>query len=142
MTTLTYAKICAILAVFFAGMNLHQLTSSYAYLSGKIEEFRLAMKDEPGVARLGTLSMIFYFAMPSAFLLLLRQAEIPVYALAVLAGRFLMTAWVGLWTEKAILSEGPGYTPAKHSVGKVDNGLNILASVWIIWMLVFIRPEG
>ena len=45
LSALFFTKLSAVLTVLYAGMNLHQITSSYAYLSEKIEQFRIVLAE-------------------------------------------------------------------------------------------------
>jgi hypothetical protein len=128
-------KFSAVLTVIFAGMNVHQLTSSYAYLVAKAEEFRVAVSEENGLPRLARLNIIFYVALPFTYLALLRFASLETKFIALLALKFIVTASLDLWVEKRILTGGE-YTLAQHYMSRADNVLNIASAAAVIRFLL------
>jgi hypothetical protein len=132
---LILAKFAVVLTVIYAGMNIHQLTSSYGYLVAKAEEFRTAVTEEGGLPRLARLNIIFYVLMPFAYLALLRFSTVPSPIVAVLALKFMITGSLDLWVERRILT-GQAYSLAQHYLSRVDNLLNIAAAMAVIRVLL------
>ena len=132
---LIYAKISAVLTVLYAGLNVHQLTSSYQYLITKADEFRKALKEEEGNGKVIRLNIVFYVVVPLVYLLLLHFSMVPVIYLALLAIKFSMTASMDVWVEKRILS-GQNYTVVQHYLSRADNFLNIVAAVAVVRILL------
>src|SRR4051812_1479301 len=136
---LFFAKISAVLTVFYAGLNLHQLTCSYHYLLAKTEEFREAVTGEGGLTRLARLNLFFYVIIPGAYMALLKISAVHAMALAALGIKFMLTAFLEIRTEKDIIL-GKGYTPGQHLLGRADNFLNIAAAGTVIY-LILISPK-
>ncbi len=132
---LFFAKLSAVITVLYAGLNLHQLTSSFASLLAKAEEFRLAVTADGGVPRLSRLNILFYVFLPFAYLALLRFSNIQPGILAVLLAKFLVTAVLDLWVEKSILT-GRNFSITQHYLSRLDNLLNILAASVVIRFLL------
>ena len=134
LDALLFTKLSAVLTVLYAGLNLHQLTSSYAYLLEKIAQFRAVLADSQGAAGLIRLNLVFYVAIPLAYLGLLRQAAIAPWVLGALALKFAFTAIMDIRAERRILAGG-GYSPFQHAVGRIDNVLNLAAAAGVIRVL-------
>jgi hypothetical protein len=134
-TLLLLTKFSAVLTVIYAGLNIHQLTSPYAYLVAKAEEFRLAVMDSGGIPRLARLNILFYVVMPFAYLALLRLSALQIKMVAVLAIKFICSAAIDIWIERSILT-GKNYSLVQHYLSRVDNLLNLLASVWVVLSLL------
>jgi hypothetical protein len=129
------SKISAVLTVLYAGLNIHQLTSSYQYLLGKAEEFRGAIADEGGAPRLVRLNILFYFAIPFGYLALLSYTTLQVKFLVLLSVKFALTASLDLWVEKSLLT-GQEYSKTQHYCSRADNLVNIAAAVSVIYFLL------
>lgn len=129
------AKAAAVLTVLYAGMNVHQLTSSYDYLVIKSEEFRAAVTEEGGLPRLARLNIIFYVLMPFAYLVLLHYCAMPSPFIAILILKFMITGSLDLWVERRILT-GRAYSLAQHYLSRTDNLLNLASAVAVIRLLL------
>ncbi len=136
MSHIIYARICIVLTVGFAGLNVHQLLSPYEYVKGKIAELNDLVKDEGDIKGFNVVSMIFYFIVPAIYLFVLTKAEFIITGILILCSKFIISAALGLWTQKRIFTE-IGYTKKIHLIGKVDNFLNIMASVAVAYLLIF-----
>ncbi|HKP95844.1 MAG TPA: hypothetical protein VJ385_08820 [Fibrobacteria bacterium] len=148
LTLLFVTKLSTVLTVIYAGMNLHQLTSSYAYLSEKTEQFRAMLAESgpgrdpegpSGVAGLIRLNLVFYVVLPAAYLVLLKVSAVQPWALGLLALKFALTAFMDIRAERRIMVGGD-YSPRQHAVGRVDNILNLAAAGGVIFLLL--RPAG
>ncbi|GEM_PF-1750766 len=129
------AKASAVLTVLYGGMNVHQLTSSYAYLVDKSDEFRAAVTEEGGLPRLARLNIIFYVLLPFAYLSLLHYSSLPALLIAVLAVKFMITGSLDLWVERRILT-GQAYSLVQHYLSRADNLFNIFSAVAVIRFLL------
>ena len=129
-----FTKLSAVLTVLYAGLNLHQLTSSYAYLLEKIAQFRAVLADSKGAAGLIRLNLVFYVAIPLAYLGLLSQAAIESWVLGALTLKFAFTAFMDIRAERRILVGGE-YSPFQHAVSRIDNLLNLAAAAGVIYAL-------
>jgi hypothetical protein len=139
---LFFSKLSAVITVLYAGLNLHQLTSSFASLLAKAEEFRLAVIAEGGVPRLSRLNILFYAILPFTYLLLLRFSDIQAELLAVLLAKFFITAILDLWVEKSIIT-GRNFSITQHYLSRLDNLLNIAAAIAVIrFLLMGPTPPG
>jgi hypothetical protein len=136
MNHLIYAKICIILTVGLAGLNIHQLLSSYEYIREKISELHELIRDEAEVRGLNWISLTFYFVIPAIYLFILLKADFFTTGIIVLSSKFLLSAFLGIWTQKQIFTE-VGYTKKIHLIGKVDNFINVLASIAVAYFLLF-----
>ncbi len=137
MDPLALSRIAIIVTVIFAGLNLHQLTLSYAYFSERIAEIKKVMDGGEELSRIRWASIVLYFVLPGIYLLLLYFAQIaPVLLLAGVA-KFAATAGVGIYTEQTVFY-GKGYNEKLHALGKFDNALNALYSVAVLYSLI--RP--
>ena len=136
LSLLFLTKLSAVITVIYAGMNLHQLTSSHAYLVEKIEQFRFALAETEAVPRLLRLNLVFYVALPIAYLSLLRVSAVAGWVLAALALKFAVTATMDIRAERRIVA-GEGYTPMQHTVSRIDNVLNILTATGVIFFLLW-----
>lgn len=134
-TLLFITKIAAILTVLYAGINIHQLTSSYGYLQTKAEEFRSAITEAGGFPRLARLNLLFYIVLPFSYLTLLRCSSLHFRILAIIALKFMLTASLDLWIEKTILT-GKNYSSTQHNLSRLDNLLNITSATAIIYYLL------
>jgi hypothetical protein len=132
---LVFAKLAIVITVIYAGMNLHQLTSSHAYLVEKIEEFRLALAEMEAAPRLMRLNLVFYVALPMVFLAVLHAASVAEGILAALAIKFAVTAGLDIRSERRILA-GLGYTPMQHGVSRLDNAVNLAAAAATAYLLL------
>ncbi len=139
LSVLFFSKLSAVLTVLYAGMNLHQLTSSYAYLLGKIDQFRALLAQTGGGSGLIRLNLLFYVLFPVAYLALLRVAAVEPWVLGLLTAKFAFTAWMDIRAERRIVA-GLGYTPRQHTASKIDNVLNLIAAAAVIEVLV--KPAG
>lgn len=132
-----FIKLAMVLTVLYAGLNVHQLTSSHAHLNAKIEEFRKVLAETgtgaaPGLVRL---NLFFYVVLPLMYLILLRVAGVGEWALVALAIKFTVTAGMDVRSERRILA-GEAYTPMQHAVSRVDNLFNLLAAAAVVWLLL------
>ena len=136
MGHIIYARICIVLTVGFAGLNVHQLLSSYEYVKGKVAELNDLIRDEGGIKGLNTVSLIFYFVIPALYLFALTKANFFITGIVLLCSKFAVSAVLGLWTQKKIFTD-VGYTKKIHFMGKIDNFLNVMASVAVAYLLIF-----
>lgn len=136
---LFFTKISAVFTVIYAGLNIHQLTSSYNYLLTKAEEFRVAATEVGGLPRLTRLNILFYLVMPFTYLALLRFSALQSAFVAILALKFLLTATLDLWIEKSIII-GLTYTKTQHNLSRIDNLFNIAAATSIVYLLLIGPP--
>jgi len=134
LSALFLAKLSAVITVIYAGMNLHQLTSSYAYLLDKIAQMRALLDQSEAVPRLFGLNLFFYVVLPGIYLILLRAASLQTEALVLLAAKFAVTAVMDIRAERRIL-DGRGYTLSQHKLSRIDNVLNLAAAAAILYLL-------
>ncbi|MFC1583969.1 hypothetical protein ACFL5V_00320 [Fibrobacterota bacterium] len=125
-----------VLTVGFAGINLHQFLSSYKYIQDKISELKDLVQDDRDVRGLNLVSLVFYFILPTIYLIILAKARFFSTGVMLVLSKFMVTAALGMWTQKRVFTE-PGYTKRIHLLGKIDNFLNILVSVVIAYVLLF-----
>jgi hypothetical protein len=135
LTALFFAKLSAVLTVLYAGLNVHQLTSSYAYITEKIDQFRAALAESEGIPALVRLNLVFYVALPVAYLAVLKVSEMRTGVIALLALKFAFTAAMDILSERRILAGGE-YTPFRHAVSRADNVLNLLACAGVLCVLL------
>jgi hypothetical protein len=128
-------KLCAVLTVLYAGLNLHQLTSSYAHLQGKIEQFRAALAQAQGASGLIRLNLLFYVALPIAYLSLLWVSRVEPWVLGLLAIKLAVTAAIDIRAERRIVANGE-YTPMQHGLSRVDNAFNLAAAAGVVYQLI------
>ena len=129
------AKFAVVLTVVYAGLNVHQLTSSYDHLNAKIEEFRKVLAESETAPGLIRLNLFFYLVLPLLYLILLRVAGVAEWALITLAMKFAVTAGLDVRSERRIIA-GEAYTPMQHTVSRVDNVLNLLAAGAAVLLLL------
>jgi hypothetical protein len=138
LTALFFAKLSAVLTVLYAGLNVHQLTSSYAYIADKIDQFRAALAESEAVPALVRLNLVFYVVLPLAYLAVLKVSEMRSGVIVLLAVKFALTASMDILSERRILAGGE-YTPFQHAVSRVDNILNLLASSAVLCVLLGLK---
>lgn len=129
------AKFALVLTVIYAGLNVHQLTSSHAHLNAKIEEFRKVLAESETAPGLIRLNFFFYLVLPLLYLILLRAAGVAEWALIVMSMKFAVTAGLDVRSERRIIA-GEAYTPMQHSVSRVDNVFNLLAASAVVLLLL------
>ncbi len=133
---LLLSKFSVVLTVIYAGLNIHQVTSSYEYLLSKAAEFRSILAEAEGIPKLARLNIFFYVVLPFSYLLLLSYTGLPNFIVVILAIKFITTALLDIWFEKRILTE-KDYTITHHNISRMDNLLNIGAAVMILWIIVY-----
>ena len=131
------AKFAVVLTVLYAGLNVHQLTSSHAYLNARIEEFRKVLAESQAPPGLIRLNLFFYVVLPLLYLILLRVAGVAEWALIALAMKFAVTAGMDVRSERRIIA-GEAYTPMQHAVSRVDNVFNLIVAAAVVFLLL--RP--
>jgi uncharacterized membrane protein len=131
------SKFAVVLTVLYAGLNVHQLTSTHAYLNAKIEEFRKVLAETETAPGLVRLNLVFYVVLPLLYLILLRVAGVAEGALIALAMKFAVTAGMDVRSERRIIA-GEAYTPMQHAVSRVDNVFNLAAAAAVV--AVLLRP--
>ncbi len=136
MSQLMYVKICMVFTVGFAGLNIHQLMASYDYVKEKVKEFKSIVQEESDTFRVNSVSILFYFIIPSLYLFILLKANFFITGLIFLASKFFLSAILGIWTQKRILS-GNNYSKTVHMISKCDNLLNIIISSVVIYLLLY-----
>jgi hypothetical protein len=136
MSQLLYAKICMVITIGFAGLNIHQFMSPYDYVQKKIREFREFVSSEGNVSRINTVSFLIYFFFPAAYLFILFKAGFFTQGLFVLITKFAISAGLGLWTQKKVLADS-GYSRRLHWLGKFDNFFNIVIAAGVAYLLIF-----
>jgi hypothetical protein len=129
-------KFAVVITVLYAGLNLHQLTSSYVHLNSKIEEFRKVLAETETAPGLIRLNLVFYVVLPLLYLILLRVAGVAEWALIALAMKFAVTAGMDVRSERRIIA-GEAYTPMQHAVSRVDNVFNLAAAAAVVTALLF-----
>ena len=139
LSLLFFTKLSAVLTVLYAGMNLHQLTSSYAYLLEKIEQFRAVLAESQGASSLVRLNIVFYVVMPLCYLGLLSQSSVASWVLGALTLKFAFTAFMDIRAERRILAGGE-YSPLQHAISRTDNVLNLAAAACVLYALF--KPAG
>jgi hypothetical protein len=139
MSALFFAKVSIVLTVLYAGLNVHQLTSTHAYISEKVERFRAALAGSDGNPALVRLNLVFYVVLPLAYLAVLKVSEMKTGALCALAAKFACTAVMDIRSERRILAGGD-YTPFHHAISRIDNTANLAAAASILYLLF--RPAG
>ncbi|MDB5048883.1 MAG: hypothetical protein JWO30_1954 [Fibrobacteres bacterium] len=139
LSILFFTKLSAVITVLYAGMNLHQLTSSYAYLSEKIEQFRALLAQSEGSSGLIRLNIVFYAVLPIVYLAMLRVSEVESRVLGALAIKFAYTAFMDIRAERRIMVGGE-YSPRQHAFSRIDNVLNLAAAAGVIYVLM--KPIG
>lgn len=132
-----FIKLAVVLTVIYAGLNVHQLTSSHAQLNVKIEEFRKVLAESETAPGLLRLNLFFYVVLPLLYLILLRVAGVAEWALVALAMKFAVTAGMDVRSERRIIA-GEAYTPMQHAVSRVDNVFNLLMAAAVV--LLLLRP--
>lgn len=132
-----FIKLAVVLTVLYAGLNVHQLTSSHAQLNAKIEEFRKVLAETETAPGLLRLNLFFYVVLPLLYLVLLRVAGVAEWALVALAMKFAVTAGMDVRSERRIIA-GEAYTPMQHAVSRVDNVFNLLGAMAVV--LLLLRP--
>ena len=132
-----FIKLAVVLTVLYAGLNVHQLTSSHAHLNAKIGEFRKVLAETETAPGLIRLNLVFYVVMPLLYLLLLRVAGVAEWALIALAMKFAVTAGMDVRSERRIIA-GEAYTPMQHAVSRVDNVFNLIVAAAVVFLLL--RP--
>jgi hypothetical protein len=135
LSVLFFTKLSAVLTVIYAGVNLHQLTSSHAYLSEKIEQFRAVLAQSDGATNLFRLNLVFYIALPAVYLALLRVSAVASWILGALILKFAFTAFMDIRAERRIMVGGD-YSPRQHHFSRADNVLNLAAAAGIVYTLV------
>jgi hypothetical protein len=135
LTILFFAKLSAVLTVVYAGMNVHQLTSSYAYQSAKIVQFRALFAESGSTAGLVRMNLIFYVALPGTYLSLLRLSAVEARVLGIMAVKFACTAAMDIRAERRIIAGGE-YTPAQHAASRLDNLVNLACAAGVIYVLL------
>ena len=141
LNSLFLTKLAAVLTVIYAGINLHQLTLSHAYLLDKIGELRKVMSESDMAPRLIRLNLVFYVAAPIAYLTLLRFSHVEHWVLALLAIKFSITATMDIRTERKIMA-GEEYTHFQHRLSRIDNVFNLSAAAFIIYLLLVPTRAG
>jgi hypothetical protein len=135
LTALFFAKLSAVLTVLYAGLNVHQLTSSYAYITEKTDEFRAVLAESDGIPALVRLNLFFYGVLPVAYLAVLKVSEMRTGVILALAAKFACTAAMDIRSERRILAGGE-YTSFQHALSRIDNILNLLASAAVLCALL------
>lgn len=135
-SVLFLSKISALITVLYAGLNIHQLTSSYNYMLEKANEFRMAIAEAGGDRRLVRLNLFVYVAIPVGYLALLRFSTFEGKFLTLLGLKFAITAGLDLWVESTLLSDRE-YSRIQHYCSRVDNLLNLAAAASIAHFLIF-----
>jgi hypothetical protein len=134
LSALFLAKLSAVLTVIYAGMNIHQLTSSYAYLLDKIAQVREFLDQSGAAPRLIRLNLFFYVLLPGIYLALLRAASMGTWALVLLAAKFALTAAMDIRAERRIVA-GLGYTVLQHRFSRIDNIANLATAAAVLYLL-------
>ena len=129
------AKFAVVITVLYAGLNVHQLTSSHAHLNARIEEFRKVLAESETAPGLIRLNLFFYVVLPLLYLILLRVAGVAEWALIALAMKFAVTAGMDVRSERRIIA-GEEYTPMQHAVSRVDNVFNLSAAAAVVLLLL------
>jgi hypothetical protein len=134
-----FSKFAVVLTVLYAGLNVHQLTSSHAHLNAKIEEFRKVLAESQAASGLIRLNLVFYVGLPLLYLILLRVAGVAEWALIAMAMKFAVTAGMDVRSERRIVA-GEAYTPMQHAVSRVDNVFNLIVAAAMV--LLLLRAPG
>ena len=136
MNQLLYAKICMVITVGFAGLNIHQFMSSHEYVQEKIREFREFVLQEGDFSRINAVSLFLYFFMPAGYIYILFLAGFFTAGLILLITKFIVSAFLGFWMQKRVLADF-GYSRKLHLLGKCDNLFNIAMAGGVAYFLIF-----
>lgn len=136
MNNIIYTKICMILTIGFAGLNIHQFLASYEYIKNKVNEFKSIIKDDKDLNSLNWVSYIFYFILPALYLIILTKASFSYMSILLLGVKLFLSGMLGLWTQKQVFIK-PDYSKSLHYLGKADNFLNIGVFFLVAYLLIF-----
>ena len=98
-------------------------------------EFRKMIQEQGGGARINVFGFIIYIIVYGVYLLLLDQATMHPALLLVLALKFLATTWLGFWVAREMMMDRP-YKRFHHNLTRLDNVVNILFAVGIVYFLL------
>jgi len=125
-----------VITVAIAGLNLHQLLSSYGYVKEQIAEFRGFIEENESVKSVTVLTVLVYFLLPCLYFLALSKAQFFAAGLQIVIAKFVLSGAWAWWVQKRILSKKE-YTPLIHFISKSDNIFNVCISAGVVYFLIF-----
>jgi len=133
--SLLNAKFAAVIAVVYAGMNLHQLLSNYEHVREKARLFSEIAAGAGGSIRLRVVRALFYLAAPLLWLMTMIGAGLPGLFLVAAGAKFWMSSFAGIRTEHRLL-RGQEYTRGDHLLSRIDASLNIALAATAVWLIL------
>ena len=139
MVGATYIKVCAVMAVLYAGWNIYRVMSTFKEVVAEMNEYKLALGNEEDASRMNPWGIVIYLALYGVYLTLLYHAALNPIILLLTAFKFLLTAMLGFWIAQSIFKP-TGYTKLHHQIARVDNVVNISFAVLLIYALIYPLP--
>ena len=135
MTALWFAKLGAVMCVFYAGANIFQLWARFEEVRQRAQQFATIAGDPANAARLVWIRSLFYFGIPVAFIVIFFGAGLPAGFLLASGCKFSMSAGLGLRAERRVLA-GNDYRSLDHRLSRLDALLNLMVAAAAVLLLL------